>query len=115
MLQDTGFHSGSLETPNSHIFRNKLSTTASKDNGIQSGSLGMWPQSTIFGSSYHDLGQTVLPILEFTGTAIALDGADEIVTLSSFFLLCIIILYFFYIHRYFGCQCVSIKYISNSF
>lgn len=67
-------------------FKNTLSIKVSKDNSIQSGALGMWPRSTIFGNGYHDLGQGVLLILEFTGTSTALDSTDEIVELLFLFL-----------------------------
>lgn len=53
----------------------------SKDNSIQSGALGTWPRSTISGNDYHDLGLGFLPILEFTGTSIVVDSADELVIL----------------------------------
>lgn len=67
-----------------------LSIKVSEDNSIQSGALGMWPRSTIFGIDYHDLGQGVLPILEFTGTSIAMDSADEMIILFCLFLFYII-------------------------
>ena len=77
MSRDTDFHSvRPLDPPFCHIFKNTCRIKVSKDNSRQSGALGMWPRSTIFGSDYHDLGQGVLPILEFTGSSIALDIAD---------------------------------------
>ncbi len=87
VLQDTGFHLlWPLGTPFCHVFKNALSIKVSKDNCIQSGALGMWPRSTIFGNDYHDLGRGALPILEFTGTPAGLDSADEIVILFCLFL-----------------------------
>lgn len=115
--------SGPLETPFWHIFKNTLSIKVSKDNSLQSGALGTWLWSTIFGNDNHDLGLSFMPILEFTGTSIVVDSADEIIILFYFVLTYIITLAIFlqyilisrklecnkHIVAYFHCLCISIK------